>query len=76
MANLTLQRKLFAHVVPQNDQSFSRGYAGIFHFRLTIKQLQGPNRPRENYGMAVAAWLVCLNNFKKTQVHLVDNWVW
>lgn len=32
IANLTLHKKLFARVVPP-DQSFTDGYAGIFHFR-------------------------------------------
>jgi calpain len=33
IANLTLHKKLFAQVVPIDDQSFSENYAGIFHFR-------------------------------------------
>ena len=32
MANLTLRKKLFYQVAPQ-DQSFTEEYAGIFHFR-------------------------------------------
>jgi hypothetical protein len=34
IANLTLHKKLFAQVVPIDDQGFSGNYAGIFHFRL------------------------------------------
>ena len=33
MANLTLHEKLFAKVVPP-DQNFENDYAGIFHFRF------------------------------------------
>ena len=33
VASLTLKKKLFARVVP-NDQSFDEEYAGIFHFRF------------------------------------------
>lgn len=32
MANLTLHKKLFDHVVPM-DQNFTTDYAGVFHFR-------------------------------------------
>lgn len=33
VANLTLYRRLFFQIVP-DDQSFTRDYAGIFHFRF------------------------------------------
>ena len=33
LANLTLNKRLFHQVVP-DDQSFTEDYAGIFHFRL------------------------------------------
>lgn len=36
VANLTLNDKLFYQVVP-NDQGFDDKYAGIFHFRYSIK---------------------------------------
>lgn len=32
VANLTLSRKLFFQIVP-DDQDFQENYAGIFHFR-------------------------------------------
>lgn len=32
VANLTLYRKLFFQIVP-DDQSFTDNYAGVFHFR-------------------------------------------
>ena len=35
MANLTLQKKLFYHVVP-TDQNFTTDYAGVFHFRYCL----------------------------------------
>lgn len=38
MANLTLNKRIFHQVVPE-DQSFTDDYAGIFHFRFAADWL-------------------------------------
>ena len=38
IANLTMHKKLFEEVVP-HDQTFTDGYAGIFHFRSVTETL-------------------------------------